>query len=119
MDFHIGKRVRLQRLARNMSQTAVADALGLTFQQIQKYENGKNRIGAGRLQELANLFAVPAAFFFEDRPRVRTSRSADQSVTDLLSKRDGLALAQAFDRIQNRLVRRHVVDLVEQLANVY
>lgn len=117
-DVHIGKRLRMLRLAKNMSQTDVADSLGITFQQIQKYENGANRIGAGRLQEIANLMGVSPAYFFEDGPRVK-SRSADPSLTDLLSNKDNLALVQAFDKIKNRTIRHQVVDFVEALARTH
>jgi transcriptional regulator with XRE-family HTH domain len=118
-DVHIGKRIRMQRLTHRMSQTEVADRLGITFQQIQKYENGVNRVGAGRLQELANLFGVSPVFFFEGGPQAGKSRSPGKSTTDLLSKKDNLALAEAFDKIRSRKIRRYVVDLVEQLAVNY
>jgi transcriptional regulator with XRE-family HTH domain len=119
-DVHIGKRMKMQRMACDLSQTDVANRLGITFQQIQKYERGTNRIGPGRLQELANLLGVSPVFFFEDGPRFGKGKSTDkQATTDLLSKKDGLELAQAFDRIQSRSVRRQVVDFVRQLANGY
>jgi len=118
-DVYIGKRLRVLRMAKGMSQTDVAQALGITFQQIQKYENGMNRIGAGRLQEMANLLGVSAAYFFEHGPRVKGATSAEPQTTELLSRKDSLALAQAFGKIRSRSVRRHVVDLVEQLAGNY
>jgi transcriptional regulator with XRE-family HTH domain len=118
-DHYIGKRVRMLRLSRGMSQTTVAEAVGITFQQIQKYENGQNRIGAGRLQELANLFGVSAMFFFKDGPRDKTTHQADLGTTELFSKKDSLALARAFSKIRNRVVRSHVVAFVEQLASIY
>jgi transcriptional regulator with XRE-family HTH domain len=109
----------MQRLARGMSQADVGNAIGITFQQIQKYEIGHNRVGAGRLQELAILFGVSAAFFFEGGPRSGKVPPTGQSATELLSRKDSLELAQAFDKIRNRRVRRQVVEFVEQLAKSY
>lgn len=80
-DRHIGKRIKLQRLACGLSQTDVAKRLGITFQQIQKYERGVNRVGAGRLQEVANLLGVTPAFFFEDGPRLKPGQSEEASET--------------------------------------
>jgi len=118
-DIYIGKRLRMLRLSKGLSQTDIANQLGITFQQIQKYENGKNRIGAGRLQEMANLLGVSAAYFFKDGPRVKNINPAEASATDLLSKKDSLALTQAFNKIRDRAIRRYVVDLIEQLAHSY
>jgi transcriptional regulator with XRE-family HTH domain len=109
----------MQRLARGMSQADVGNAIGITFQQIQKYEIGHNRVGAGCLQELAILFGVSAAFFFEGGPRLGKVPPTGQSATELLSRKDSIELAQAFDKIRNRRVRRHVVEFVEQLAKGY
>jgi transcriptional regulator with XRE-family HTH domain len=118
-DVYIGKRLRMLRLSKGLSQTDIASQLGITFQQIQKYENGRNRIGAGRLQEMANLLGVSAAYFFKDGPRVKAGNPAEPSMTELLAKKDSLALTQAFDKIRNRAIRRYVVDFVEQLAGSY
>jgi transcriptional regulator with XRE-family HTH domain len=115
-DIHIGNRIKMQRLARGLSQTDVAKRLGITFQQIQKYERGVNRVGAGRLQEIANLFSVPPAFFFEDGPRHKPGQSAEASTTELLANKYNLALAQAYNKIRSRSVRRNVLELVEGLA---
>jgi transcriptional regulator with XRE-family HTH domain len=119
-DVHIGKRIKMQRLARGLSQTDVASRLGITFQQIQKYERGVNRVGAGRLQEMANLLSVTPAFFFEDGPRLKPGKSREASeTTELLADKYNLALAQAFNRIRSRSVRRNVLELVEGLAESY
>ena len=116
-DVYIGKRIKMQRLARGLSQTDVASRLGITFQQIQKYERGVNRVGAGRLQEIANLFSVTPAFFFEDGPRLKPGQSEEASgTTELLANKYNLALAQAYNRIRSRTVRRNVLELVEGLA---
>jgi len=118
-DIHIGKRVRMMRLARGLSQTDLATRLGITFQQIQKYERGTNRVGAGRLQEMANLLGVTPAFFFEDGPRVKPGKSAPSETTELLANKYNLALARAFNRIRSTSVRRNVLELVEGLADNY
>jgi transcriptional regulator with XRE-family HTH domain len=116
-DVHIGQRLRMLRIAKGLSQSDVANDLGISFQQIQKYENGRNRIGAGRIQELANLFGVSAAFFFQGAPSIKTKGLNQPSTTEMLSKTDTIALVKAFNRIRNRAVRHHVVDLVEKLAD--
>ena len=116
-DVYIGQRIKMQRLALGLSQTDVAKRLGITFQQIQKYERGVNRVGAGRLQEIANLFSVPPAFFFEDGPRHKPGRSEEASeTTELLANKYNLALAQAYNKIRSRTVRRNVLELVAGLA---
>ena len=119
-DIYIGKRIKMQRLTRGLSQTDVANRLGITFQQIQKYERGLNRVGAGRLQEIANLFRVTPAFFFEDGPRHKPGQSEEASeTTELLANKYNLALAQAYNKIRSRGVRRNVLELVEGLADSY
>ena len=116
-DVYIGKRMKMQRLARGLSQTDIAKRLGITFQQIQKYERGVNRVGAGRLQEMANLLGVTPAFFFEDGPRLKPGQSEEASeTTELLANKYNLALAQAYNRLRSRTVRRNVLELVEGLA---
>jgi len=116
-DVYIGKRMKMQRLARGLSQTDIAKRLGITFQQIQKYERGVNRVGAGRLQEMANLLGVTPAFFFEDGPRLKPGQSEEASeTTELLANKYNLALAQAYNRIRSHTVRRNVLELVEGLA---
>ena len=119
-DVHIGRRIKMQRLALGLSQTDVAKRLGITFQQIQKYERGINRVGAGRLQEMANLLGVTPAFFFEDSPRLKPGQSEETpETTELLANKYNLALAQAFNKIRSRSVRRNVLDLVEGLAETH
>src|SRR5271163_4655826 len=99
-DKHVGNRVRMRRIMFEMSQEKLGDALGLTFQQVQKYEKGINRIGAGRLQQIAQILQVPVTFFFEGAPRAQTigrqKGSAEAPspayVSDFLATSDGLAL---------------------------
>src|SRR6202167_4584451 len=126
VDKHVGSRLRMRRLMLDMSQTDIADALGLTFQQVQKYEKGTNRIGASRLQHISNILQVPVAFFFEGAPNVQLGGTRHDHVgeapspayvSDFLATSDGLALTKAFTRIGDSKLRRRIVDLVEQIAD--
>jgi transcriptional regulator with XRE-family HTH domain len=106
-----------------MSQTNLGDALRLTFQQVQKYEKGTNRISASRLQQSAHILQVPVTFFFEGAPGVPGAPQAKGTaplpvyVTDFLTTSDGLALTKAFTQIKNAKLRRRIVDLVEEIAD--
>ena len=106
-----------------MSQEKLGEALGITFQQIQKYEKGTNRIGASRLQQISTILQVPVAFFFEGAPGDGspaddfTDAPSSAYVTDFLATSDGLALTKAFMKIANPKLRRRIVDLVEQIAD--
>jgi transcriptional regulator with XRE-family HTH domain len=123
-DKHVGSRLRMRRLMLNMSQTDIADALGLTFQQVQKYEKGTNRISASRLQRLCTTLNVPVSFFFEGAPPVEglpTIGTDDQShsyVNEFLATSDGVALVLGFGRIGDPKVLRAIVALVEQIVAV-
>jgi transcriptional regulator with XRE-family HTH domain len=122
IDKHVGSRVRMRRMMLGMSQEKLGDAIGLTFQQVQKYEKGSNRIGASRLQQIALILQVPVSFFFEGAPpppiqAVGFGAPLDPDhTTGLLSTSEGLALARAFMRIRNVKLRRRIVDLVEEMA---
>jgi len=125
IDKHVGSRVRMRRMMLSMSQEKLGDALGLTFQQVQKYEKGTNRIGASRLQQISQILQVPVAFFFEGAPELPTGHSGGMHeapspsyVSDFLATSDGLALTKAFMRIRDSKLRRRIVDLVEQIAGV-
>jgi transcriptional regulator with XRE-family HTH domain len=121
-DKHVGSRVRMRRMMLGMSQEKLGDALGLTFQQVQKYEKGTNRIGASRLQQIAHFLQVPVSFFFEGAPDLPagpagTMEAASPSyVSEFLATSDGLALTKAFMRIKDPKLRRRIVDLVSQIA---
>jgi transcriptional regulator with XRE-family HTH domain len=121
-DKHVGQRVRTRRLTLGLSQTKLGDALGLTFQQVQKYEKGKNRIGASRLQHISQILQVPVAFFFEGAPHARVQPHAKidapspQYISDYLATSEGLQLTKAFMRIPNAKLRRSIVNLVEHIA---
>jgi transcriptional regulator with XRE-family HTH domain len=122
IDKHVGSRVRMRRMMINMSQEKLGEKLGITFQQIQKYEKGTNRIGASRLQQIANVLGVPVGFFFEGAPvpdgsAKGFSESASPAyVSDFLATSDGLALTKAFMKVTDAKVRRRIVDLVEAIA---
>jgi transcriptional regulator with XRE-family HTH domain len=123
IDKHVGSRVRMRRMMVGMSQEKLGDALGLTFQQVQKYEKGTNRIGASRLQQISNILQVPVAFFFEGAPSlpggmedILDGAPSPAYVSDFLATSDGLALTKSFMRIKDQKLRRRIVDLVEQIA---
>ena len=123
-DKHVGSRVRMRRMMMGMSQEKLGDALGLTFQQVQKYEKGANRIGASRLQQIAHILQVPVSFFFEGAPAAPGQQLEGMSeapspayVSDFLATSDGLALTKAFMRLKDAKLRRRIVDLVEQMAS--
>ena len=122
IDKHVGSRVRMRRMMVGMSQEKLGEHLGITFQQIQKYEKGTNRIGASRLQQISTVMGVPVAFFFEGAPTVGPEGegfSEDQSpayVSDFLATSDGLTLTRNFMRITDARVRRRIVDLVIAIA---
>jgi transcriptional regulator with XRE-family HTH domain len=123
IDAHVGSRVRLRRMMLNMSQEKLGEQLGITFQQVQKYEKGTNRIGASRLQAIANILQVPVAFFFEDAPDVSpiatndiVESGATSHVMEFLSTNEGLQLNRAFVQIQDSKLRKSVVDLVRSMA---
>ena len=122
VDTHVGKRVRMRRLMLGMSQTKLGDALGLTFQQVQKYEKGTNRISASRLQQISDTFQVPVEFFFEGGPQVLGQDDAQnggpspQYVAEYLATLDGLNLTKAFMQIPSASLRRSIVNLVEAIA---
>jgi transcriptional regulator with XRE-family HTH domain len=122
IDKHVGSRVRMRRMMLAMSQEKLGDALGLTFQQVQKYEKGTNRIGASRLQQISLILQVPVSFFFEGAPAPagKSFEPGDAPspayVTDFLATTDGLTLVKAFMRIPNAKLRRRIVDLVEEMA---
>jgi transcriptional regulator with XRE-family HTH domain len=102
VDKHVGYRLRMRRKMLGLTQKALAHALALTFQQVQKYENGKNRISASRLQQLSQILKVPVAFFFEGAPGGAEAAAATPShVNQFLASSNGLALAKAFMRIAN------------------
>jgi len=115
-DVHVGRRVRMRRLMMGITQEKLADRVGLTFQQIQKYESGKNRVSASRLQQFAAILQVPVSFFFE---AVANASTNDKSLPDFASKfiatSEGRALADAFMKLKNRSLRRSIVNLLREM----
>ncbi len=127
VDVHVGGRVRLRRTMLGMSQEKLGAAISLTFQQVQKYERGTNRIGASRLHELSTVLDVPVSFFFDDMPPEvageRTGRPAGMAEAkgavyeaDTLAKRETLELVRAYYRIKNDKVRKRIFELAKALA---
>jgi transcriptional regulator with XRE-family HTH domain len=133
IDVHVGSRIRLRRTLLGMSQERLSDALSITFQQVQKYERGANRVGASRLFDISRVFNVPIGFFFEDMlegmdatpvsgPRGRMYGSAENQEPfpnreiDNFTKRETLELVRAYYRITNRAIRKQMIDLMKSLA---
>lgn len=121
IDKHVGARVRMRRMMIGMSQERLGDSLGITFQQVQKYEKGTNRIGASRLQQISRTLGVPVAFFFEGAPNLEETEGFGEGasppyVAEFLSTAEGLSLTRAFTKIRDARVRRRIVELVEALA---
>jgi transcriptional regulator with XRE-family HTH domain len=120
VDRHVGSRVRMRRIMLGMSQERLGEGLGLTFQQIQKYEKGTNRIGASRIQHIAEILQVPVSFLFEGSPGSSTHFDESPSptyVADFLATSEGLALIRAFTRIPDIKLRRAIVDMVELIGD--
>lgn len=123
IDVHVGSRIRMRRNMLGMSQEKLGESLGVTFQQIQKYEKGTNRVGASRLQAIASTLEAPAAFFFENAPVENSGPSGgfaeDASadpLMDFYSSQEGIQLNRAFVKIDDPKVRRRILDLVKSLA---
>ncbi|MFV0368419.1 MAG: helix-turn-helix domain-containing protein [Hyphomicrobiaceae bacterium] len=125
IDVHVGTRVRMRRMLLSMSQEKLGELLGLTFQQVQKYEKGVNRIGASRLYELSKVLNVNVEYFFDEMDASLEggvtgsglSNGAESNyVSDVLSSRDGLELNKAFARIMDPRQRRAIVELAKTMA---
>lgn len=124
VDVHVGSRVRLRRMLLGMSQEKLGEHLGLTFQQIQKYEKGINRIGASRLFDLSKVLSVPVQFFYEELPVSGVdgasgfAEPAESYAVEFLASREGLELNKAFARITDPRVRRSIVELIRAFAGM-
>ena len=129
IDVHVGSRIRLRRTLTGMSQERLGEALGLTFQQVQKYERGVNRVGASRLYDLSRVLDVPIAFFFDDMPDNSGNGAGSTHVAgfaerndfggpgdDPLAKRETLELVRAYYRITDAGVRKRVFDLIKSMG---
>lgn len=124
IDIHVGSRVRMRRTLLGMSQEKLGNALGLTFQQIQKYERGANRIGSSRLYKLSHILDVPVGYFFDDMPsltgrqaRGLSDSGAEAFEQDKLAKRETLELVRAYYKITDPKVRKKTFELVKAVAN--
>jgi transcriptional regulator with XRE-family HTH domain len=122
VDKYVGSRVRMRRIMLGMSQEKLGLALGLTFQQVQKYEKGTNRVGASRIQQISEILEVPVSFLFDGGPSGRPNGegfgegASPAYVSDFLATTEGLALTRAFTRIGDPKLRRSIVELFEQIA---
>ncbi len=124
VDIHVGKRLRLRRSMLGMSQEALGDAIGVTFQQIQKYERGINRIGSSRLYEFAKVMNVPVSFFFEEFTKPVEAAEAygfaeDEAPAfeqDKLNSKETMALVRAYYEIEDPAVRKKVLGLIKALS---
>ena len=125
IDVHVGNRVRMRRMLVGMSQEKLGHALGLTFQQVQKYEKGANRVSASRLHQMASTLGVPIQFFFDDMPITSHSNSASGMaesenagvLMDFLNSSEGFKLGRAFSSIEDVTIRRRILDLVKSLSS--
>jgi transcriptional regulator with XRE-family HTH domain len=122
VDKYVGSRVRMRRIMLGMSQEKLGEALGLTFQQVQKYEKGTNRVGASRIQQISEILQVPVSFLFDGGPSGTVNAdgfseaSSPAYISDFLATSEGLALTRAFTRITDARLRRSIVEMVEQIA---
>jgi transcriptional regulator with XRE-family HTH domain len=121
-DKHVGSRVRMRRKMVPMSQELLADALGITYQQVQKFERGATRIAASRLQQMSRILQVPVEFFFEGAPNASAPHGSNGSalsmveIDDFVSSSDGLRLIGAYMRIDNAALRRRILMLVQEIV---
>jgi transcriptional regulator with XRE-family HTH domain len=121
VDVYVGRRVRMRRIEANMSQEFLGEQIGLTFQQIQKYEKGTNRIGASRIQQISKVLEVPASFFFDGAPdgwEGEASSQTSPALLELLGTREGQILINSFVRITDAEIRRSFVCLIEKAATL-
>ena len=119
IDKHVGSRLRMRRMMLGMSQGKLGEALGITFQQVQKYEKGVNRMGASRLQQAAQNLGVSVPFFFEGAPgghKLEPGAPSPAYVNEFISSAEGLRLIKAFKRIASPAMRHRIVDLVQEIA---
>ncbi|GAA0596108.1 helix-turn-helix domain-containing protein [Paenochrobactrum glaciei] len=121
IDIHVGSRIRLRRNMLGFSQEKLGESLGITFQQIQKYEKGTNRVGASRLQAISSILNVPVSFFFEDAPGSETQAAGfaedndSTYIVDFMNSNEGVQLTRAFTKITDPKIRRKIIDLVKTL----
>jgi transcriptional regulator with XRE-family HTH domain len=119
VDVHVGRRTKMRRMMLNLSQSDLGEKSGITFQQIQKYEKGVNRVSASRLQEFAKCLDVPVSFFFEGLPSngAKLKNAPEDLAQQFLATRDGIDLAKALVSISDKALRRSIVAMVEEIAS--
>lgn len=122
VDIHVGGRLRMRRMLVGMSQEKLGESLGLTFQQVQKYEKGTNRIGASRLYKISQILSVPVNFFFENIPNEEeaigfSENNSENFAYDFMNSAEGFQLGQAFSSIKDVRIRRRIIDLVRSLSD--
>jgi len=122
VDLHVGTRIRMRRQLMNMSQEKLGNSLGVTFQQVQKYERGTNRVGASRLWDISRILDVPISFFYDgldnDFEYVQAAEGDQMPIIyDFINSSDGVALAKAVSKIKNKAVRRQILELARSLAD--
>jgi transcriptional regulator with XRE-family HTH domain len=117
VDKHVGERVRLRRIMLKMSQTELGGKIGVTFQQLQKYEKGANRIGASRLYQLAQILNVPPGFFFEGLPGSKGNAVLPDYLTDLMGTAEGQRLVRALARVRSKKVRGPLEELLDSIGS--
>jgi transcriptional regulator with XRE-family HTH domain len=120
VDIEVGHRIRIERLARGLSQTALANQLGVTFQQVQKYEKGVNRVGAGRLTKIAEVLGIEVSAFFTGKEMLQgeqSKESGEASPLKLLTVSGAFRLLRAYADIEDTNLRRAIVDLVDQISS--
>jgi len=122
VDIHVGKKILARRIFLRMSQTEVADAVGITFQQIQKYEKGMNRVGASRLQQISDVLGVSPFYFFEGAPTVgkkapvpNEGELSEDAIVSFLGTREGAALVRSFIAIKQKSIRQNLIEFIDTL----
>lgn len=122
-DILVGSRIRQQRTLKRITQTALADSLGITFQQIQKYEKGTNRVSPSRLQAIADILGVPASYFFDDELNAPSATAPSPAIPSgseflqFLSSDEGVNLNRDFSKVRDPKVRQRIISLIKALAN--
>lgn len=122
VDVHVGHRIRMRRVLMGMSQEKLGEQLGLTFQQVQKYEKGSNRVSASRLHQISQILGVPVAFFFDDLPSSGgaagfSEGGSETRIFEFLNTSEGLQLNKAFSEIRDQSVRRKLIELAKTLSD--
>jgi transcriptional regulator with XRE-family HTH domain len=117
LDVHVGERIRMWRTERKISRTTLGEAMGLTHQQIQKYEKGTNRIGASRLQQICAVLEIPVSFLFEDAPRSSADERMPRNIIDFVESQEGHRLVAAYSRIADPKIKRGIVRLASRIAD--